>query len=183
MSEKKGGSDVSDSTETVAVEYNENKFRLYGYKWFSSATDCHVSLALARVIPFRAKLTLEVINLKHTYEGILFTMSDWIRMWRRFRSHSFWLSSARKINNLMALKLLDSRIKWVQNNYQQRNFFWKVLVHSLYLHLDRESNIYLKCLISQEPTMQHCNNYWSYFIIYIGKGNIEKLFILVWKIF
>jgi len=41
MSEKRGGSDVSGSTETLAVQYKEvNKYRLYGYKWFSSATDC-----------------------------------------------------------------------------------------------------------------------------------------------
>jgi alkylation response protein AidB-like acyl-CoA dehydrogenase len=36
MTEKKGGSDVR-MTETLAVPH-KGKFRLYGYKWFSSAT-------------------------------------------------------------------------------------------------------------------------------------------------
>ncbi|KAL4483592.1 hypothetical protein ABPG72_016873 [Tetrahymena utriculariae] len=62
MTEKRGGSDVSGSTETVAVNYKPNKYRLYGYKWFSSATDCQVTLALARIIPEGAKLTLEEMH-------------------------------------------------------------------------------------------------------------------------
>ncbi len=49
MTEKKGGSDVSE-TETVAVATG-GKYRLYGYKWFSSATDAEVSLALAKILP------------------------------------------------------------------------------------------------------------------------------------
>ena len=48
MTEKKGGSDVSLGTETFALEKDQNKCYLYGYKWFSSATDSDMSLALAR---------------------------------------------------------------------------------------------------------------------------------------
>lgn len=47
MTEKRGGSDVSAATETVA-EKVENDWKISGYKWFSSATDCDISLALAR---------------------------------------------------------------------------------------------------------------------------------------
>lgn len=47
MTEKRGGSDVSQGTETVAVQAQDG-WRLSGYKWFSSATDCDISLALAR---------------------------------------------------------------------------------------------------------------------------------------
>lgn len=38
MTEKRGGSDVSAGTDTFAVE-KEGKSHVYGYKWFSSATD------------------------------------------------------------------------------------------------------------------------------------------------
>ncbi|GFT22053.1 hypothetical protein NPIL_529201, partial [Nephila pilipes] len=37
-----------NSTETVAVPENDF-YRLYGYKWFSSATDSNMALTLARV--------------------------------------------------------------------------------------------------------------------------------------
>jgi len=47
MTEKRGGSDVTKATDTFALE-NEDKCTLYGYKWFSSATDSDMSLALAR---------------------------------------------------------------------------------------------------------------------------------------
>ena len=51
MTERRGGSDVRGSTETVAVEDRENKnmgwYRLYGNKWFSSAADGEMALALA----------------------------------------------------------------------------------------------------------------------------------------
>lgn len=48
MTEKKGGSDVSLGTETFAMEKDPSKCYLYGMKWFSSATDSDMSLALAR---------------------------------------------------------------------------------------------------------------------------------------
>jgi alkylation response protein AidB-like acyl-CoA dehydrogenase len=43
MTEKDGGSDVSRATMTLAVPLENNKYRLYGYKWFSSATDSDIS--------------------------------------------------------------------------------------------------------------------------------------------
>lgn len=51
MTEKKGGSDVSN-TQTVAIKADGDKhYRLYGYKWFTSATDSQMSLALGKIIP------------------------------------------------------------------------------------------------------------------------------------
>jgi len=47
MTEKEGGSDVNAATRTQAME-QDGKCRLYGYKWFSSATDADMSLTLAR---------------------------------------------------------------------------------------------------------------------------------------
>ncbi|KAG6909136.1 hypothetical protein DXG01_001888 [Tephrocybe rancida] len=52
MTERPGGSDVSQ-TETVATPTGSNnafgpQYTLDGFKWFSSATDSHISLALAR---------------------------------------------------------------------------------------------------------------------------------------
>lgn len=49
MTERRGGSDVANGTETVAVQDNEFH-RLYGYKWFTSATDSNMALTLAREI-------------------------------------------------------------------------------------------------------------------------------------
>lgn len=50
MTEKGGGSDVANGTETVAVHEGGDVYRLYGYKWFSSATDSDMSLTLARIV-------------------------------------------------------------------------------------------------------------------------------------
>lgn len=47
MTERAGGSDVS-RTETVARRDGEGRWRLYGEKWFASAANSHVALALAR---------------------------------------------------------------------------------------------------------------------------------------
>lgn len=49
MTERKGGSDVSDGTETQAVLQSGNHYKLYGYKWFSSATDSDMTITLARI--------------------------------------------------------------------------------------------------------------------------------------
>ncbi|CAG2178245.1 unnamed protein product, partial [Oppiella nova] len=49
MTEKGGGSDVAGGTETVAVPMGRDMFKLYGYKWFSSATDADIALTLARI--------------------------------------------------------------------------------------------------------------------------------------
>nr|XP_045610109.1 acyl-CoA dehydrogenase family member 11-like [Procambarus clarkii] len=50
MTEKRGGSDVSGSTETVALEQPDGTYQLFGYKWFSSATDADMTLTLANII-------------------------------------------------------------------------------------------------------------------------------------
>lgn len=49
MTERQGGSDVANGTETVAVPQSDGSYRLYGYKWFTSATDADMTLTLARV--------------------------------------------------------------------------------------------------------------------------------------
>ncbi|XP_073257292.1 acyl-CoA dehydrogenase family member 11-like [Porites lutea] len=50
MTERKGGSDVANGTETIAVPQGDGStYRLFGYKWFSSATDADITLTLARV--------------------------------------------------------------------------------------------------------------------------------------
>lgn len=49
MTEKQGGSDVANGTETIAVPQDDGSYRLYGYKWFSSATDSDMTLTLARI--------------------------------------------------------------------------------------------------------------------------------------
>lgn len=50
MTEKKGGSDVSN-TETLALKTQEGSYNLYGYKWFTSATDSQMTLTLGKVVP------------------------------------------------------------------------------------------------------------------------------------
>ncbi|NXP46761.1 ACD11 dehydrogenase, partial [Heliornis fulica] len=49
MTERRGGSDVADGTETVARKQPDGTYRLYGFKWFTSAADSDVTLTLARV--------------------------------------------------------------------------------------------------------------------------------------
>uniref|UniRef100_A0A8C1UZ32 Uncharacterized protein n=1 Tax=Cyprinus carpio TaxID=7962 RepID=A0A8C1UZ32_CYPCA len=49
MTERRGGSDVSSGTETVARRQQDGWFKLYGFKWFTSATDADVTLTLARI--------------------------------------------------------------------------------------------------------------------------------------
>jgi alkylation response protein AidB-like acyl-CoA dehydrogenase len=48
MTEKRGGSDVNTATETFALEKDRSRCFLYGYKWFTSATDSEMTLTLAR---------------------------------------------------------------------------------------------------------------------------------------
>ena len=49
MTEKDGGSDVKGATRTNALEIeNSKRCKIYGYKWFSSATDADMTLSLAR---------------------------------------------------------------------------------------------------------------------------------------
>ncbi len=47
MTERTGGSDVSGTT-TIA-KFNNNQYRLYGTKWFTSATTANMALALAKI--------------------------------------------------------------------------------------------------------------------------------------
>ncbi|KAM3939627.1 acyl-CoA dehydrogenase family member 11-like [Leptodactylus fuscus] len=49
MTERKGGSDVAHGTETVAHAQADGTYKLYGYKWFTSATDSDMTLTLGRV--------------------------------------------------------------------------------------------------------------------------------------
>lgn len=52
MTEKHGGSDVSRGTRTLAVNVKGQPYlyKLYGLKWFTSATEGEVSIALARIV-------------------------------------------------------------------------------------------------------------------------------------
>ena len=74
MTERKGGSDVGKSkpiiflnislyinininvcffkangTETIALQQSNNMYKLFGYKWFSSATDSDITITLAKI--------------------------------------------------------------------------------------------------------------------------------------
>ncbi|KFP80066.1 hypothetical protein N310_03714, partial [Acanthisitta chloris] len=49
MTERRGGSDVANGTETVARKQPDGTYRLYGFKWFTSAADSDVTLTLARI--------------------------------------------------------------------------------------------------------------------------------------
>ncbi|NXC36357.1 ACD11 dehydrogenase, partial [Campylorhamphus procurvoides] len=49
MTERRGGSDVANGTETVARRQPDGTYRLYGFKWFTSAADSDVTLTLARI--------------------------------------------------------------------------------------------------------------------------------------
>lgn len=56
MTEKRGGSDVANGTETLAVPTDDPRvFHLHGYKWFSSATDADMTLALARIVDVQGR--------------------------------------------------------------------------------------------------------------------------------
>ena len=60
MYDPTGGSDVAGGTETLAVQdpNSKNMYKLYGYKFFSSATDADIALSLARVVdPATGKIT------------------------------------------------------------------------------------------------------------------------------
>jgi len=57
MTERRGGSDVGSGTETIAVRQDEDNYLLYGYKWFSSATDSDMSLTLARIADSGGNIT------------------------------------------------------------------------------------------------------------------------------
>ncbi|NWR79267.1 ACD11 dehydrogenase, partial [Centropus unirufus] len=50
MTERRGGSDVANSTETVARKQPDGSYRLSGFKWFTSAADSDMTLTLARIV-------------------------------------------------------------------------------------------------------------------------------------
>ena len=50
MTEKRGGSDVGSATDTVSVKQNDGTYKLYGFKWFTSAIDADMTFLLARTI-------------------------------------------------------------------------------------------------------------------------------------
>nr|XP_002132169.1 acyl-CoA dehydrogenase family member 11-like [Ciona intestinalis] len=50
MTEKAGGSDVANATDTFAYKQDDKTYKLFGYKWFTSATDADMALTLARVV-------------------------------------------------------------------------------------------------------------------------------------
>ncbi|XP_040504202.1 acyl-CoA dehydrogenase family member 11 isoform X2 [Gallus gallus] len=50
MTERRGGSDVANGTETVARKQPDGTYRLYGFKWFTSAADSDMALTLARIV-------------------------------------------------------------------------------------------------------------------------------------
>ncbi|XP_065663665.1 acyl-CoA dehydrogenase family member 11 isoform X3 [Hydra vulgaris] len=67
MTEKKGGSDVVNSTETIAVPQSDGTFKLHGFKWFTSATDANISLTLAKIVEdgiYQPNLTLFYLETK-----------------------------------------------------------------------------------------------------------------------
>lgn len=66
MTERKGGSDVANGTETIAVQQSNGKYLLYGYKWFSSATDADVTFTLARIVDSDGQ-TISVSNRKGVF--------------------------------------------------------------------------------------------------------------------
>lgn len=40
---------LGSGTETIAHQQADGTYKLYGYKWFTSATDANMTLTLARV--------------------------------------------------------------------------------------------------------------------------------------
>ncbi|XP_013397159.1 acyl-CoA dehydrogenase family member 11 [Lingula anatina] len=55
MTERRGGSDVGHGTETLAQAQSDGTYKLYGYKWFSSATDSDIAFTLARTLDVDGK--------------------------------------------------------------------------------------------------------------------------------
>ncbi|NXU12391.1 ACD11 dehydrogenase, partial [Pardalotus punctatus] len=57
MTERRGGSDVANGTETVARKQPDGTYCLYGFKWFTSAADSDVTLTLARIADAEGQCT------------------------------------------------------------------------------------------------------------------------------
>lgn len=62
MTEKNGGSDVSGGTRTSAVHDVDDYYKLYGYKWFTSATTADVAFTLARI---ESRLSLFLVKVRN----------------------------------------------------------------------------------------------------------------------
>ena len=60
-----GGSDVASGTETIAIKQpgDNSMYKLYGYKWFSSATDSDMTITLARILDENNNVTNYKLNL------------------------------------------------------------------------------------------------------------------------
>jgi len=57
MTERGGGSDVAGGTSTVAKKQPDGSYKLYGFKWFTSATDSHMTITLARIVDENGRTT------------------------------------------------------------------------------------------------------------------------------
>lgn len=68
MTERAGGSDVTRSTQTVALRDEQGVLRLYGNKFYTSAIDCQVALVLAR---YDENLSLFLVHLPQEYDGTI----------------------------------------------------------------------------------------------------------------
>ena len=49
MTELLGGSDVRNSTQTIATQIEGNRYSLTGLKWFTSAIDANITFTLAKI--------------------------------------------------------------------------------------------------------------------------------------
>ena len=48
---------TANGTDTRAIRQADGTYKLYGYKWFSSATDSDMTLALARIVDENGQTT------------------------------------------------------------------------------------------------------------------------------
>lgn len=65
-------SPLANGTETVAVKQDDGTYKLFGYKWFSSATDADITFTLARVVDGQGN-TIQVFIFRYIYEIIFYT--------------------------------------------------------------------------------------------------------------
>nr|XP_046206877.1 acyl-CoA dehydrogenase family member 11-like [Oncorhynchus gorbuscha]XP_046206878.1 acyl-CoA dehydrogenase family member 11-like [Oncorhynchus gorbuscha]XP_046206879.1 acyl-CoA dehydrogenase family member 11-like [Oncorhynchus gorbuscha]XP_046206880.1 acyl-CoA dehydrogenase family member 11-like [Oncorhynchus gorbuscha] len=70
MTERRGGSDVGNGTETVALPQSDGTYRLSGFKWFTSATDADMTLTLARVTDVDGQTTSGSRGLSMFYAAV-----------------------------------------------------------------------------------------------------------------
>lgn len=119
MTERKGGSDVGitlkantqltlatlgSGTETMAVEQPDGTHKLYGYKWFSSATDSDMALTLARVVAPDGTVT-QVIN----FHALLL-----------HKRNCYQLGLARSVHVFLARSRRRWRTKWNSSSTPER---------------------------------------------------------------